>query len=163
VRSDIERKRLHGLAARESSDSPVGGGIYDEHGNDATYDRLYAGAEAALSGGINLIVDAAFLNRARRRRFADLAAQYGAHFVILNCTAPETVLRERIAHREADREEVSEAGVAVLEAQLASADAPDAAESEYIVDVDTTQAPDPRALAGTITARGEVNAGLVPI
>jgi uncharacterized protein len=107
VRSDMERKRLVGLGAQQSSASATGGGIYDEAHDGATYERFAYCAEAALAAGLSTVVDATFLRRSDRWHFKDLAARHGAAFHILACHA-----------RDGDR--VSEATVAVLDRQLTS-------------------------------------------
>jgi predicted kinase len=58
VRSDIERKRLHGLTAGARTGSSIGGGIYDAEATGATYARL---ANALRGGGGYCLIDATFL------------------------------------------------------------------------------------------------------
>jgi aminoglycoside phosphotransferase family enzyme/predicted kinase len=117
LRSDVERKRLAGLAADEPSRSPLDAGIYSREFNDRTYERLRDCAAAVLESGEAVIVDAAFLRRAERRRFLDLAAATGSQATIVHCRAPEAVLRERVAARHAARNDASEAGLEVLARQ----------------------------------------------
>lgn len=123
VRSDIERKRLHGLAPGANSDSAAGGGIYSAAASDATYEVLGQAAEAALAAGINVIVDAACLERHRRERLIEVAHAQDARCVILAFEADESALRKRIRDRQSSGEDASEADLAVLEHQLESADA----------------------------------------
>jgi predicted kinase len=120
VRSDVERKRLHGLAAGARTRAEPGGGIYAPESTRLTYDRLKNAARGVVESGYRAIVDAAFLRRAERDAFRDLASDAGAAFLIVSCEAPEDALRERIAGRERVASDASEAGVAVLEAQLAT-------------------------------------------
>ena len=40
IRSDIERKRLHGLAPRDRSSGQIGRGIYDDHATERLYQHL---------------------------------------------------------------------------------------------------------------------------
>jgi len=117
LRSDVERKRLAGLAANEPSRSPLDAGIYSREFNDRTYARLGDCAAAVLESGEAVIVDAAFLRRAERRRFLDLAAAMGSPATIVHCRAPDAVLRERVAARHAARNDASEAGLEVLARQ----------------------------------------------
>ena len=109
-RSDVERKRLFGLAA----DADSGGAIYSVDASARTHARLAELARAALADGWTVIVDAAFLKRAERRTFAALADELGIPFDILACAAPVDALRERLAAR---RDDASEATAAVLEQQ----------------------------------------------
>jgi hypothetical protein len=111
VRSDVERKRLFGLAA----DAASGGAIYGAAATQQTYDRLAELAECCLVAGWSAIVDAAFLRRAERERFRHLAEAAGVPFAILFCAAPVDELRRRLAGRVGD---ASEATDAVLEQQL---------------------------------------------
>lgn len=111
VRSDVERKRLFGLAP----DSDSGGAIYTADATSRTYGRLLALARQALTDGWPVIVDAAFLRRTEREEFRSLAAALGVPFRILACEAPAGELRRRLLARQAD---ASEATVEVLEAQL---------------------------------------------
>jgi hypothetical protein len=120
VRSDVERKRLHGLAAGARTHAALRGGIYSPESTRLTYDRLKNAARGLVQSGQRAIVDAAFLKRAERDAFRDLARDLGVPFLIASCEAPEDVLRARVARREAARSDASEAGVAVLEAQLAT-------------------------------------------
>jgi aminoglycoside phosphotransferase family enzyme/predicted kinase len=110
-RSDVERKRLFGLAPEAASD----GSIYTPDATHRTYARLATLAEDALKSGWSVIVDAAFLKRAERNHFRDLAARLGVPFGILAPSAPPAELARRIAMRQSD---ASEATVAVLEQQL---------------------------------------------
>jgi len=120
VCSDVERKRLYGYRMYENTGSAVQSGIYTEAAGLETYARIADLARHAIEGGYIAIVDAAFLKRAERDRFSQLAAQLGVAFVLLHFTADEDTLRNRIRKRQASGMDPSEAGVAVLEAQLRS-------------------------------------------
>jgi len=140
-RSDVVRKQLMGLNERASSQSPVGGGIYAAESTAATYGALERAARAALEAGLDVIVDAAFLQRRQRTRFLELAAEMGAAFAILHCLAPENVLRQRISERQASGSDASEAGVEVLEDQLKTSETLTSTELGYRVVVDTENPP----------------------
>lgn len=115
LRSDVERKRLFGLAPLARSDSPQDGGIYTAEANTRTYARLRELARELLVTGWPVIVDATFLRRAERAEFAALAAEFGVDFGILAAEAPPEELRRRLRARSGD---ASEATVAVLDRQL---------------------------------------------
>jgi aminoglycoside phosphotransferase family enzyme/predicted kinase len=153
VRSDLERKRLHGLAAAARSGSGVGQGLYGPRENQRTYARLAEIAQAALRSGFDAIVDAAFLRRQERSAFERLAKEADARFTILDCTAEESVLRSRVAAREAAGRDASEAGIAVLERQLTSHEALDASEKSRAVVVDTERGCDYTRLAANLASR----------
>jgi predicted kinase len=153
VRSDVERKRLHGLHAEARTNSAVGGGVYDPRATEQTYARLAAAAAAALAAGFDAIADATFLRHAERAELARLAAARGARFAILDVVAPEAVLRERIAARAAGGRDASEATGAVLDRQIATREPLTPAEQAAAVRVDTSAPVDYAALAAALAAR----------
>jgi len=136
LRSDVERKRMHGLAAGARTASTPGEGLYTPQRNRATYGRLAALAGEVLDAGWPAIVDAAFLKRAWREMFREFARERGVPFVLVACAAPEEALRERVARREREGRDASEAGLAILERQLASIEplAADELDSAVIAD-----------------------------
>ncbi|HUJ85545.1 MAG TPA: AAA family ATPase [Burkholderiales bacterium] len=120
LRSDAERKRLQGLEAGARTGSALGGGIYSPQLTAQTYARLAALSGQVLEAGYAVIVDATFLARAQRAKFADLARKVGVPFAIALCEAPAGVLRERVATRRREARDASEADLAVLARQLES-------------------------------------------
>ena len=136
-RSDLERKRLHGLASHARSGSKVGAGLYTRGSSQATYATLRRHAALGLRAGINVIVDAAFLGRAERESFIRLAAEARARFTILNCRAPEPVLRQRIKVRKEQNIDLSEATVEVLDHQVATKESFGPEELGFVASVDT--------------------------
>jgi aminoglycoside phosphotransferase family enzyme/predicted kinase len=111
IRSDVERKRLFGLAP----DAASGGTIYTPEATARTYARLAELAESTLAAGWSVIVDAAFLKRAERNDFRALASRLGVPFAILAPVASPDELTRRIGARQND---ASEATLAVLAQQL---------------------------------------------
>lgn len=152
VRSDLERKRLHGLDPAAPAGAPVGAGLYDAAATERTYARLDAIAHTGLGAGLNVLLDATFLEAARRQHFIDLATRLGAVPVVLACEAPAAILRERVAGR---RGGPSDAGLAVLEAQLARPAQAAPSEAAYRVRIDTQRRTDLPALAAALRRRTE--------
>jgi hypothetical protein len=130
LRSDVERKRLFGLAPLDASGSTLDGGIYTMEATTRTYARLHDLARELLRAGWPVIVDAAFLRRSERADFRALATELGVGFGILATSAPEGELRRRLLARSND---ASEAGVAVLERQLDWFEPLDASECACVV------------------------------
>lgn len=120
VRSDVERKRLHGLAPPACSDSGIDTGLYTAAATQRTYEQLAQLAGAILEAGQSAIIDAAFLKRTQRDRLRALAADKRVPFITLDLHAPEQILRARIQQRREREHDASEADVAVLEHQLAT-------------------------------------------
>jgi len=142
VRSDIERKRLHGIGEATRSDSALGGGIYTAAAGAATYQCIARVAEHAIEAGFPVVVDAAFLERARRDQFRNLAATLGCPFAILHAEAPDAVLRARIAQRASAALDASEATTAVLDRQIATQDPLSAYELAHCVAFSTDRSDD---------------------
>jgi aminoglycoside phosphotransferase family enzyme/predicted kinase len=142
VRSDVERKRLLGLAARARTGSAPGAGIYAADLTARTYAHLANLSRGILAAGYPAIVDATFLTHAQREAFAGLARDLGLPFAIAACEAPDAVLRDRVARRETEAKDASEAGLSVLEHQLARRESLSDAERRDCVTFDSRRALD---------------------
>ncbi len=138
VRADVERKRLFGLAP-EASSAAVPGGIYTPEATLRTYARLAELARAVLQAGYPVLVDATLQDGAQRARFIALAAELHVPWRILSFEAPPEVLRARITQRQRAGGDASEATLAVLERQLATAQPLSAHEEAHTLHLDTTQ------------------------
>lgn len=139
VRSDVERKRLAGLAPLASSASLPDAGLYSLDFNARTYAHLRDCAAASLQGDESIVVDAANLRREERAQFVALAREHGANPVIVHCTAPLEVLRARVAVRAATAADASEATVSLLDRQPAYWEPFGVDELDRVVTVDTTE------------------------
>ena len=137
VRSDLERKRLAGLSAQARSGSALNEGLYAAKMTEATYARLRELARRILEAGFPVVVDAASLLFEQRQAFRGLAQALNIPFRILSCQAVESVLHRRLLAREADGQDASEAGMAVLEHQLACYEPLRPEEQEETVDIDS--------------------------
>ena len=120
VRSDVERKRLHGLAPAARTGAAVESGLYAPAVSAETYRRLATLATGMVRAGWPVLVDATFLRRADRESFRALAGCESVPFMIVSCQAPEATLRARVMAREREARDASEAGLAVLERQLSA-------------------------------------------
>lgn len=136
LRSDVERKRLFGLSANQSSGSTLHRGIYDDRTSDRTFERLAELAGRVLAAGFPVIVDATFILSARRRPFARLAAAMNVPFVILHCHADDAVLEARIARRRSARTDASEADIDVMRRQKQLVQALDTSEQRAAIAID---------------------------
>jgi uncharacterized protein len=137
MRSDIERKRLFGLAETADSGSGVGSGIYDRAAGDAVYRRLADGARWMLAAGFDVILDAAFLTAAQRELARRAADACGARLAVVEAVAPVDVLRKRLRERAVMARDASEADVAVLQHQLHTMEQLDADERASTLSVRT--------------------------
>jgi predicted kinase len=153
LRSDVERKRLFGLAPLDVSAPRVPGGIYDAETTRRTYARLEALAAAALRSGWPVIVDATFLHAEERAAFRRLAQALRVPFRILCCEAPRAALHTRLAQRARHADDASEADAAVLERQLRAIEPLDAAERVVSITPDGATTLDIDTLAARWLAR----------
>jgi predicted kinase len=135
VRSDIERKRRFGLDETEASGACIGADIYDLHARRGIYDILAVAAETSLQLGQNVIVDASFLNRKDRQLFQALAQRLDADFFIVDVRAEHNELLRRLAVRQRDAGDASEADASVLQYQYENADVLDAEELQRTIAV----------------------------
>jgi aminoglycoside phosphotransferase family enzyme/predicted kinase len=127
VRSDAERRRL-----RRRHKLPAGD-RYAEHEVDRVYRRLRAVSRLGVRAGFTMIADATFLTRRRRKSFVELARRLGIPVTIVHCDAEPDALRQRIAKRDQEGRDPSEAGLEVLERQLREQEPFDADELAHVV------------------------------
>lgn len=111
VRSDVERKRLFGVAP--SARLPAR--AYAQEVSDWVYAVCRKRALMALEGGQAVIVDAVHAKKGERESLAALAAQMRVPFTGLWLEAPAHIMRSRIATRAGD---VSDATQEVVDVQL---------------------------------------------
>jgi len=123
VRSDVERKRLHGLVALARATAANGAGIYTEDETSRTYAQLLTHAKNVVQAGYPVIVDATFLRTAHRAAFHALAIALGVPFAIVHVEATPAELRTRLLARAAGGADASDATLQVLEAQIREGDA----------------------------------------
>ena len=146
LRSDVERKRLFGLAPLQKSHE-LALDIYTPEATEKTFDALRRGAAQALKAGYPVVVDAVFSRRSERQAFRNLARQMGLPFGILDCRADAQALRHRVAARLQRGDDPSEADLAVLERQLARAEALAPDEQKHLLVVQAGTATDLSRLA----------------
>ena len=111
VRSDVERKRLFGVAQNHRLPESA----YGPEVSDQVYAMCRKRARMALEGGHAVIVDAVHARAEERNALAALAAEQGVPFTGLWLEAPREVMRERLVTRTGD---VSDATPSVVDDQL---------------------------------------------
>lgn len=144
LRSDLERKRMAGMepTARDGAAS----GLYAEGMTGMTYGRLEAMARSLLACGMNVVVDATFLDPHRREAFARLAADLSVPFTIIELRASDKTLRERVARRAKEDSDPSDAGIDILDKQLDHYLPLSAAERQHTISVDAEKPFDEAAM-----------------
>jgi uncharacterized protein len=122
VRTDVERKRLHGLTPMYRSGSPLNAGLYSTTETDRTYVQVRDLTRTVAGAGYPVVVDGTFLLRRHRELFRALAVDLRVPFVIVDFVAPVEVLRTRVQERQEAGLDASEADTRVLEHQLQAAE-----------------------------------------
>ncbi|NEX62336.1 bifunctional aminoglycoside phosphotransferase/ATP-binding protein [Noviherbaspirillum galbum] len=134
IRSDVERKRLHGLPANSHAGPPS---LYERDATLRTYARLAALARSCLVAGYPVIVDAAFLERWQRSGFLALAGELELPAIMFDMSTDAETMRGRLRERARRGNDASDAGIEVLDRQLAHAEPVDASEAFRRIAVDT--------------------------
>jgi len=134
IRSDVERKRLAGVAG-EHHPAEYHTGLYSPRLSHRTYARLVDCAGIGLEAGCNVIVDATFLRVTDRELFQNLSRRLGANYAIVSCTASPAVLEQRIATRSSA--DPSDATPSLVWRQLETAEPFSGEESAHVITVDT--------------------------
>lgn len=116
LRADVERKRIFSATL----DQPET--LYRESASQETYGRLMALAHHLHLQGLNVIVDATFLDQARIDDFTAFFLHLPAQTIqVVLCRASVQAMRSRIELRGQLAQDPSDATPAVLEKQLARA------------------------------------------
>ncbi|MDT8450517.1 MAG: AAA family ATPase [Wenzhouxiangellaceae bacterium] len=137
IRSDVERKRLFGLPPGASGKSEVGRGLYTREAGERTYDRLVELARPVIEAGLPVLIDAACLKKAQRDRFSELADSMAIPFGILQTIAKDELLQERIARRNEEGGDPSDAGLEVLAHQQKTCEPPAEVEDRQVLTIDS--------------------------
>jgi predicted kinase len=97
--SDVVRKKLAGIEAKEHCFEDFNAGIYSPEFSRLTYDTLFAEAGKVLENGESVIIDAAFIKAAERKTAAGIAEKNKAEFFILECKLDEETTKDRLKKR----------------------------------------------------------------
>jgi uncharacterized protein len=132
LRSDAVRKHLGGIPLLAKGD----GSLYTPAMTAQTYQQMLELAGKLTARGFTVILDAKYDRQSLRAAVVDLATTGEIPLQIVYCTAPESVLSERLAHRTGD---ITDATVDLLASQKAAWEDFTPAERGYVTTVDTTQ------------------------
>ena len=134
--SDIERKKLYGLAPGDSS-SDRNMDIYSKEATIRTFQRLYELAEEKLTNNESVLVDAAFLRQEERLRMHQLAQSMKATYLMIECQASEQTLIHRIRQRRAFDNDASEATESLVQQQKSWQEALTGEELDHCIPINT--------------------------
>jgi len=140
LRSDVERKRLSGVAELNRNEKGINAGIYSAEMSEKTYQYLQGLAKELLQLNRIVLIDATFLKEHDRFEFRKLANEFSIPFLILHCTAPLDVMKQRITERATNNADASDADLNVLENQLATSQQFSEVEHQFLIEIDTSNA-----------------------
>jgi len=141
--SDEVRKRLAHVEPGIPNTDTFGQGLYDPDRTASTYEALLVEAEAALTRGRSVILDASFARQTYRQEAAQRAVAQGASCLFVECVCPRTVALTRLADRwqarlEGNKQEIKVVSLAsdgrpnLYDAQCAAWETIDAEEERLI-------------------------------
>lgn len=132
LRSDAVRKHLAGIPLEQKG----GNELYTSEMSQKTYNRLLELGLMLANRGFPVILDAKYDRIALRQDAIDQANTHKLPIKIIQCTAPEEILRDRISSRTSD---VSDATADLVNQQLAAAEPFTEEEQSLVAPIDTTQ------------------------
>ena len=95
-------------------------GIYTANATERTYEAIFSAAAKSLAQGGSIILDASFMSYEHRRRARELARDAKALFRLIECFAPEEVIKERLKARLEQKDEPSDARREIFDSQKAA-------------------------------------------
>ncbi|MCF8106859.1 MAG: AAA family ATPase [Desulfohalobiaceae bacterium] len=117
IKSDAVRKELLGIPEAEEHHTTFGKGIYSPEISKLTYARLFTQAAKHLRAGRSVILDASFKRQRDRQEAQQTADDFGARFLVLECTCRRQTAEKRLMHREHQANEASDGRRELFQAQ----------------------------------------------
>jgi len=97
--SDVIRKELAGIPPDDRHYDSFAAGLYSPQSTQKTYSEIFQRAGEQLSQGHTVVLDASFRKSSDRLAARDLALEYGAAFLTVECIAPDEIIRQRLEDR----------------------------------------------------------------
>ena len=107
INSDVTRKRLARSFGRQEP-LKYGQGIYSPAMTARAYLKMIDQADDCLAAGESVILDATFHKAAHRAPVFEMAERRGAAVALIDCHAPDDIVRERLAARAEARNDPSD-------------------------------------------------------
>ena len=139
LNTDVVRKRLAGVTFESPRPGEFEAGLYSPERSRKTYDALFSQAESIISRGGGVILDATFQRRRDREHLQDLAKRHGIMLLLVGCKCDPDNIRARLKERTHRAEGPSDADWDVYLQQLSGYEHIDSAESEQLLELDTTE------------------------
>ncbi|MGE4501885.1 MAG: AAA family ATPase [Thiomicrospira sp.] len=124
ISSDLERKRLFGIAPTQRVNAQQRAKLYSGAMNQATYQTLYQACQSALQAGLSVIADATFLQAKHRQRFIELAHTLSCRHLTLSIQPDPHLAEAWITQRQQHNQDPSDADSRIMRSQIAYFEAP---------------------------------------
>ena len=153
IRSDVERKRLYDIDAHHHPDMAMRQTLYSDDATQRTYKTLASLSATILDAGLSVVVDATNLMRWQRSAIEAVSDQRAVPTYIADCQAEIGQITEWIHQREDEDENVSDAGIDVVNRQVKQQDPLTEAELRQTFALHSQVIEETRALANKIQKR----------
>jgi aminoglycoside phosphotransferase family enzyme/predicted kinase len=117
----------------------IDAGVYSEQARDQIYDQMLSRAEAFLATDRPIVLDGTFIEKRQRRPFIDLARKTRRRLLVVECSAPDAVIRLRQQRRQGEAWSTSEARWEVYLAHKQRLEPADEVSVDERVAIDTTR------------------------
>lgn len=108
ISSDAVRKELAQISAQEHRYEAYESGIYSAQFSRRTYEEIFRRAAALLEEGHSVIIDASFRKIVERQQALKLAATARANLLVLECVAPDEIVKEWLRQRQQEGTAISD-------------------------------------------------------
>ena len=139
VSSDMVRKRISGISKFERRYEEYDTGIYSRDVTKKTYDEVFDNAEAIVSNGKSVIVDASFSKTIWRESLVERAESLGAHLYFIQAQAPKNIIEQRLTTREKQEKTISDGRIEILGSFISDFEEPLEISKESLIRIDTTK------------------------
>ncbi len=137
--TDIVRKEFAGLPPARRAAVAVGAELYDHDVTARVYARMTERAEKLLDQGHAVILDGTFLTRELRAPVLELAQRSRVPLFVVECQAPDEVVRQRQQQRATQPWTASDATLAVYLDQQQRSEPPQEVPAAARLELDTTR------------------------
>ena len=129
INSDAERLRKY---AQHSE-------MYSLRVTQELFDYMAALADQLLNAQYPVVIDSCALRLKERELFRRASERSGCPVILLNCHAPEDVLKQRIKHRLLTDSDISQARPELVTLQKQWLEQPSDSEKPFLINIDTRQ------------------------
>ncbi len=137
--TDVIRRELFGRREGARGADEIDAGRYAPDARERVYTLLAEQAQRYLDEGSGVVLDGTYIERAQRETAYRLRSKSSQPPLLVECYAPDDVVRQRQARRENEEWTASEGRWEVYQAQMRRYEAPDELPPRQRLTLDTTQ------------------------